>query len=486
MHAEKIIKSSQEQATASWINYLNQIRLDRLMDTLRKEQTNLDAALDTIDRTLKTISTDIVNRGKGRGGTTGMHGFIAEVAECGVGNARSQIEGKAPIYQWIDDNGPADLKRGATLIQQKFVNSGGHLSLQAIHKHLETYPDFLNEGGKYQIPADHYEKIKWLLSIPEEQAHKMPTSTGDFSLSQWKEVHAFFDAGDVPLNAVEPSDLGYADVQKNTYEGTLSKEKQSLRQTNKERRDQAYQKSKPSIQEGAKATVISAFVEGGMTLCLAIDKKRKTGKKISEFDINDWEGIAKKSGLGFAKGGTRGISIYMLTNYVATPAAVASSIVTASFSVAEQAHRLRQGDIDEVGFIDSSESLCLEAAISALSSFAGQTLIPVPVLGAVIGNAIGTAMLQIARDNLSGKEQKLFEGYLQEIKIQNSKLREKYRDTLEQIREQMIRFMAILERAFSPDIQMAFAGSIDLAREMGVPQEEILDSEEKLYSYFME
>ena len=46
-----------------------------------------------------------MNNGKGRGGQYGMHGFIAEVAECGIGNAREQIEGKALIYEWINDNG---------------------------------------------------------------------------------------------------------------------------------------------------------------------------------------------------------------------------------------------------------------------------------------------------------------------------------------------------------------------------------------------
>ena len=105
-----------------------------------------------------------------------MHGFIAEVAECGIGNARSQIEGNAPVYKWINDNGPEDLRRGAVLIQQKFVQSGNHLSLQAIQQHLQTYPDFLKNGGVYQIPADHYEKIQWLLSISEKEANKIKTN----------------------------------------------------------------------------------------------------------------------------------------------------------------------------------------------------------------------------------------------------------------------------------------------------------------------
>ena len=48
-----------------------------------------------------------------------MHGFIAEVAECGIGNAREQILGEAPKYVWINDNGPSDFVRDGIEITAK-------------------------------------------------------------------------------------------------------------------------------------------------------------------------------------------------------------------------------------------------------------------------------------------------------------------------------------------------------------------------------
>ena len=486
MEIGKVIKSTQEQAVASWINYLNQVRIDRLMEALAREQDNLETALNIINETLSTIGRDIVNNGLGRGGERGMHGFIAEVAEVGIGNAREQIEGRAPIYEWINDNGPEDLRRGAELIQQKFVNSGGHLSLQAIKQHFQTYPDFLENGGKYQIPADHYEKIGWLLSISEKDANKMPTSSGEFSLRQWKEVHDFFRNESVPLEKIEPSVLDYKSVQKNMYEQTLESEKQDIQARNQERRDDAYQQSKSALAEGAKATAVAAAVEGGMSLCVGIAAKRREGKKLKDFDQEDWMDIAADTGIGTIKGGIRGSSIYLLTNYTATPAAVASAIVTASFGVAEQAHQFRQEQLDEVAFIENSEILCLDAAVSALSSFAGQVIIPVPVVGAVIGNAVGTMMYQLAKDNLSVKEQKLLEEHLNSIQQLDGELQKKYQDVILSLSEDMKKYMDILERAFSPDIRIAFAGSVDLAREMGVTTEEIIDNKEKLYAYFLD
>lgn len=486
IEAKKMIKNGQEQAVASWINYLNQVRLDRLMEALQKEELNLNEAMSTIGETLKTISRDIVNNGKGRGGQYGMHGFIAEVAECGIGNAREQIEGKAPIYEWINDNGPEDLRRGATLIQQKFVNGGGHLSLQAIRMHLNAYPDFLDNGGVYQIPEDHYEKIKWLLSISEKEANKMPTSTGDFSLKQWMEVHEFFKNGDIPLDKVEPSKLKYSEVQKGTYEQTFSKEKDSLRKRNQERKEQAYNKSKPTLSEGAKATAAAAAIEGAMALCLGIAEKRKSGKKFNAFDEEDWKEIAATTGKGTLKGSIRGASIYTLTNFTATPAAVASAMVTATFGIAEQAYQLKQGNVNEQRFIENTEMLCLDASVSALSSFAGQILIPVPVLGAVIGNTVGTMMYQIAKDNLSAREQKIFEEYAEAVRQLDVSLQDQYQEFVDEIGKDTKLFMELLNRAFAPDIRVAFEGSIDLAKSCGVPVDEILDSKEKIASYFMD
>ena len=47
-------------------------------------------------------------------------------------------------------------------------------------------------------------------------------------------------------------------------------------------------------------------------------------------------------------------------------------------------------------------------------------LIPVPVLGAVVGNTVGTMMYQIAKNNLSSREQKIFEEYVEAVQDRKS------------------------------------------------------------------
>lgn len=414
-----------------------------------------------------------------------MHGFIAEVAECGIGNAREEIIGKAPNYIWIDDNGPTDLTRGIDQIQQKFVNSGGHLSLEAIREHHEKYPWYLEQNGKYQIPKDHYNKIKYYLSISEETANKMPTQNGDFSLKQWKEVHAFFKNSDIPLGKIEPSLLKYNEVQKGTIDKTINAEKESIKETDAKIRNNAYDKSKPTLSEGAKVTAVSALIEGGTTFTIKIFEIRKSGKRIQEFDEDDWKAILSETGSSTLKGAIRGVSIYTLTNYTATPAAVACSMVTCSFGIAEQAHLFRSGIITEDEFLLKSETICLDTSISALSSFIGQAVIPIPVLGAVIGNTVGNIMYYSTKDCLSKYEQKLIKRYIKEIDEYNKELDKEYFGMLKNLMSDLNLYLNMLDKAFCPNYRIALDGSIQLAINLGVNSDELLKNFDEIDDYFL-
>lgn len=483
MDYKKVAKSNQEQAIASWINYLNQIRLDRLMETLKVQDVNLAEALSTLNDTLSIINKSIIERN--RGGIKGMHGFIAEVAECGVGNARREILGKLPNYVWINDNGPADLIRDGVQIQQKFVASGNHLSLQAIKQHFSVYPWFIDNGGKYQIPQDHYEKIKYLLSITRQQADKLPTTTGEFSLKQWKEVHDFFENSNIKLQDIEPSKLSYKSVQADNIQKTLHTEKQTLVEIDKELRKEAYKDSQPTFQQGTKVAVTSAIIEGGTSFVMAIAKKKKNNKTLNDFTQEDWRDIFKSSGFGTAKGGIRGISIYALTNYTATPAAVANSLCTATFGIAEQTYLLRTGKITEPQFIQNAELLCLDSAVSALSSFIGHIVIPVPVLGAVIGNTVGVLMCQIVMDTLSDREKQIITRYFNSLQKLEHQLDLQYKSYIEQLNNGLKKYYSLLETAFMPDYRIALDGSVTLAIQLGVPASELLKDISEIDDYFM-
>ena len=219
---------------------------------------------------------------------------------------------------------------------------------------------------------------------------------------------------------------------------------------------------------------------------MAIKSKRQLGKNIADFNANDWKEIVEESGYGMLKGSIRGASIYTLTNFSATPAATANAIVASSFCVAEQAHLFRKGIIDEIEFINNSEAICLDAVVSGLSSFLGQAIIPIPILGAVIGNSVGILLYQICQNNFDEKEKTLVENYLQEIDQYNNQLNKEYQEIIANLNSSFEQYINLVTVAFSPNLSTALNGSVSLASTLGVPTEELLCTHEQITSYFVD
>ena len=222
-----------------------------------------------------------------------------------------------------------------------------------------------------------------------------------------------------------------------------------------------------------------------MAFCLGVWKKRKQGKYLAEFTAKDWQEVGIDVAKGTLQGGIRGGAVYAMSNFTATPAAVANALVTASFGVAAQAYQLQQGNITADDFIVNSEVLCLDVSVSAVASMFGQTLIPVPVLGAIIGNIAGMFMYQIAKDNLSEKEQTLIRSYQESFALLNQALDKRYHTLLAMLEKELKRFSSVLELAFDLDINIAFDGSIALADYVGVTPEKVLRNKRDIDQYFL-
>ena len=484
MDVEQTAKSGQEQAVAAWINHLNQVRLDELFEAWRHQDINLEQAQESLDEARKLIFEQIIARD--RGGLKGMHGFIAEVAEVGVRNAKNLVDGIPADTVWVNNNGPADLIRKGIQIQQKFVQSGGKLSLNAVEEHLRKYPDFLENGGKYQIPKDYFEKIQHYLGMTQDEATRIsPDNVDGLSYKQWEYVQNFFKDGKISPGDLEGSQNTYDSVQPGKIDNTLNNVQQEIERADQKQREAAYEQSKPTLSEGAKATAVAAIIEGGTAFVTEVVKKRKE-KDFCSFSEDDWIEILGSTGKGTLRGGVRGGSVYILSNYTVTPAAVASGLVTAAFGVAEQAHRLRTEEITEQEFLENAQIVCLDAAVSAVSSLIGQALIPIPVLGAIIGNSVGTILYQVGKGNLNKKEQRLLEIYAERQRRLDSELSAQYQQQVELLQQELEIYTVLLDHAFAVNAREAFFGSVKLAAYVGVANEEILHSIADIDHYFLD
>lgn len=480
MDPETVVQANVEQnAAASWIVYLKQLRVSRMFEALADQKENLENAIEEIESARFSIWNWLIDRN--RGGEKGLHGFIAEAAQNGIDQARRCVEGvKMPDCDWLSNNGPADLTREGIIIQQKFVASGKRLSLDAVMRHLDKYPDFIEKGGRYQIPSDFYDKVKELFEMP--QAATSSLSKDDYRL--WKYVHETLDGKRISLNNLEPSALKYADAQKGAYNERLDREIESLKKRNDEINAEIEGSDKPSLKEAGGAVFFSAVIEGGVTFVSEILKKKKEGKLLKDFSDDDWKEILSRTGYHTGTGATRGGVLFVTENFTKTPSAIASALLTATFNVAELMYKYKHGKISKENLYDESEKACLSAAVSGLSSMIGQTLIPIPVIGSVIGNTIGNLMYQTALD-CQKSEMELVRFYTRSIEEKTASLNLEYQLFLKSVEKEFALFSSVIKDAYSDSYIRVFDASVKMARLTGVPENDILHNPVEWNSYFL-
>ena len=91
-------------------------------------------------------------------------------------------------------------------------------------------------------------------------------------------------------------------------------------------------------------------------------------------------------------------------------------------------------------------------------------------------------MYQIAKDNLTKKEQQLINGYLKYLYELEIALDKKY---IDELNKSLTIYYEMLEKAFSPNYAKALEGSVALAMSFGVPSEELLKSISETDDYFL-
>lgn len=95
---------------------------------------------------------------------------------------------------------------------------------------------------------------------------------------QWKEVNQFFETESIKLSDIEPSKVSYREVQRNQINTTIYNEKGNIKDIDTSIIRDMYDKSKPTLKQGAYISAIAASLEGVTAFITAIIKKSAQGK----------------------------------------------------------------------------------------------------------------------------------------------------------------------------------------------------------------
>lgn len=370
------------QADAVIVDAVNASRINQLLQKLAIIDKNKAGADEEI-RILKAEIQKLLTTN--RGGTKGIHGFIGETSQVHISNIKAFINGDEPLYILLDDNSMTDYMRGFEIIQQKACRAGGHLGLDAIKHHMEKYPEFIQQGGIYQIPKDMHTKYEYLRNLPEDVATKLRKE----DLRLWKYIHTF--AEENPDVVIEPMEVSYTDIQAGNIDNTIERVEKNTEQEFKKQRKVAQAEHAPNFEEFLKICSISAAIEGGISAGSEFVRKIQSGKKLTSFTKQDWKDIGAKLMLGSGTGALRGGILYIATNIYKLPASIVSGVVTALFGICQEGYRLFKKRISRKEFINSSILIAFQSISSMLGAFLGKKLCKKhPMLGSIIGSLIGT------------------------------------------------------------------------------------------------
>lgn len=460
-----------DQASGIVVDLINEARLN----TEQIKQIAQDEAFEKAIHQVAQVREFVGSPEKILGSDLTKHGEIAEQVEVGIRNARAVLFGHEMTATFDDVGRTAaeDYLISGVEVQSKFIN-GASNNLDAVLEHMEKYEYFGRDGSYYHIPEDTHEKISKVLQ-------------GDHGSLSTKSVNAILDkvhqiemqSGKPFDEVVRPGISQYGEIQKGTVHKTLDGHEQKLSQDNAALKEQIALDSEASLSEAAYAAGVAAAVGGTLTFATGIYEKYKSGKNPfrGEFSVADWKEVGLDTAKGSAVGGLTGVAIYALTNSCDLAAPYAAAVVSAAKGVGALMFKLNSGEIDFDQFIDLSMIVCSESAVIGLATVAGQTLIPIPIVGAVLGSIAGRLIAEFA----TGKTEEVANRIRENMNSFTSRLDEVLRSVIESINAEFDRLGSITETAF--DIERnrnLIQASLQLAKVYGVSDNQLISNQKDL------
>jgi len=466
-----------DQVNAAIVDELNSQRTrDEAMKIAAQE-----AAFSKATEQLEKVREFVANPNNILGSDLTKHGEIAEQLEVGLRNAKSALNHQemTATFDGIGRTAPADYSIDGVLIQSKFIN-GVNNNLNHVLEHMDKYESFGRDGSIYHIPKDTYETVTNIKNgLPvDDLSEKTKTAV----LNKIKEIEQ--QSGKSFETVVQPSQLTYSEVQTQKIDETIDKHEQGLEKENEKLKDKIADDHKPSLQGAADAAVIAGAVGGAISLGTSIYSKYREGKNPfkGDFSESDWKEIGITTAKGTAGGAITGAAVYSLTNYASLSAPFAGAMVSAAKGVASLVDDYNEGKITFEEFTDLGLIVCAESAIVGLATAAGQTLIPIPILGAVIGSVAGRMLAEF----ITGKSEDIAKRMRKDMDDFMLKVDANYQSIIRSIDKEIDRLGKLTEAAFDLKCnEKLILASANLAKAYGVSEKNIIKNHVELDNFML-
>lgn len=401
------------------------------------------------------------------------HGEVAEQVEVGIRRAQAALNQATPdaTFEGVDRFAPMDYRIDGVDVQSKFVG-GVVKGLEHVRQHLEKYPGFGNDGAYYHIPKDQHAEI---VKVLQGQTEGMSSKTVAAIQAKVQDIEA--TTGRPFGQVVRPALSGYDDVQLGKVEETLDRHEARLAQRQEQKQTQIADKHGPTLGEGVTAALGGAAVGAAVGFAGAAWGKYREGKNVFKGDFTeaDWKEVGGDAFQGALLGGVSAAALYALTNCADMAAPFAGAVVSAVKGLAPLVADYRAGRITLEALIDNGLLVCGDAAIVGLCTVLGQTLIPVPYVGALLGSLAGKVLSGFLRQEIEGVATQLEK----RMAAQLAALGEDFRAMSARLTGEFDRLGKLTEAAFTVSTnQQLLQASLDLAQAHGVPESRLLRNQQ--------
>lgn len=414
------------------------------------------------------------------------HGEIAEQVEVGISNAKNYLRQHPPsaTFEGVGRTAPEDYLINGVKVQSKFIN-GVNKNLDHVLKHMDKYEHFGRDGSYYHIPKDHYETIQKVLE--GESVEGLSSRSIQKIQQKAQEIEGL--SGKPFDEVVKPGLSKYSEVQQGKINSTLDEHEQKLSEDNQQIKEGIRAEAQPSLADLSQVAGKGALIGGGLKLVFKIYEKHKQGKNPfrGDYTDKDWREVGIETAKGAAVGGIAASAIYALTNYASLSAPFAGSFVSAGQAVASLVDSLNSGSISFDQFTELSQLACMESAAAGLASALGQTIVPIPVIGAVLGTIAGRIAIDFCKKHF-GEETQRLKRQLDEYYSQClAKIALEYRAVISKIIAEYEKLGDLTKAAFdtTKNTALRLQASVTLAETYEVPEFDIIRDLDALDAFML-
>ncbi len=233
----------------------------------------------------------------------------------------------------------------------------------------------------------------------------------------------------------------------------------------------------------------------GTVLVFAVISKVAAGTPIKSFTQDDWKDIVSKVSeyAIFIDPQQYSVGVFSVyANYIdlsvkflldgGAPEDKCANISGIVQNIRMMADELQKGNISESRYTEECLWLSLEAMIKLICAY------NIAAWGSDIGEfaeSVAILSFEYGRYMLYKQEQALLTEYLNHQREVDEELNARFASFCDDMRARQSEFEDLITNAFSQDIKARLKATIDIARDIGVSEEEILDSTEKIDDFFL-